>query len=210
MIESIITGVGLGIVLSFATGPVFFALIKTSIERGFYAGLCLAAGVVMCDLIYVSISIYGTSFLRLESRFRLPIGLTGATVLIAIGIYYLLKKIRISYDTIITKRHYTGYFVKGFLMCIFNPGILLYWVTVTGGIVSAVSGRIRPEDMLPVYASILVTQFSMDAIKAYYASKLRYRIKERTLTILNRIAGMLMLVFALKLVYNLVFTHSLL
>jgi threonine/homoserine/homoserine lactone efflux protein len=38
MIEAIISGIGIGLVLTFITGPVFFALIKTSIEKGFHAG----------------------------------------------------------------------------------------------------------------------------------------------------------------------------
>ncbi len=203
MVESIITGIGLGIVLSFVTGPVFFALIKTSIERGFYAGICLAGGVVMSDVIYVSVSIYGSSYLVLEKQYKLPIGLAGAAVLVAIGTYYLLKKVKIHYDQTITRKHYYGYFFKGFLMCIFNPGILIYWVTVTSSVVS-VSGRILPEEVLPFYGSILVTQFSMDALKSYYASKLRYRITAHKLTWLNRIAGGLMLIFAGKLLYSLI------
>jgi threonine/homoserine/homoserine lactone efflux protein len=44
MIEAIISGIGFGLVLTFITGPVFFALIKTSIEKGFHAGVALALG----------------------------------------------------------------------------------------------------------------------------------------------------------------------
>ena len=89
-------------------------------------------------------------------------------------------------------------------MCVFNPGLLLYWVSVTSGIVS-MTGEIRPIQIIPFFGSILVTQFSMDTLKAYYANKLRYRIKEATMTRLNRIAGTLILIFALKLIYNLIF-----
>jgi threonine/homoserine/homoserine lactone efflux protein len=204
MVESIIAGIGLGIVLSFVTGPVFFALIKTSIERGFYPAICLAIGVLASDVIYVSISIYGSSFISLEQKYRLPIGLTGSTILIAIGLYYIFKKVKIHYEQTITKRHYYGYFFKGFLMCIFNPGILLYWVTITSGIVS-VSGQVKPLEIVPLYSAILITQFSMDALKAWYASKLRHKIRENTLSWLNRIAGSLMLIFAAKLIFSLIF-----
>jgi threonine/homoserine/homoserine lactone efflux protein len=58
MIESIVSGIGLGFVLSFLTGPVFFALIKTSIEKGFYAGVSLAGGVLVSDIFYVGILSY--------------------------------------------------------------------------------------------------------------------------------------------------------
>lgn len=198
----------MGFVLSFLTGPVFFALIKTSIEKGFYAGVSLAAGVVVSDIFYVALTLYGTSFLALENTYRLQIGIAGSIILFSIGIYYLFKKVKINYEKTSSKRHNTGYFIKGFVMCIFNPAVLLYWVSVTSGVIS-VSGEFNPEEIMPFFGSILITQFSVDLLKAYYANKLRYRIKEKTISRLNQIAGALILIFAIRLVYNLVTGHSL-
>jgi len=208
MIESIISGIGLGFVLSFLTGPVFFALIKTSIEKGFYAGVSLASGVVVSDVFYVALTLYGSSFLALENTYRVQIGVAGSTILFAIGIYYLFKNVKVNYETTTSKRHNTGYFLKGFIMCIFNPAILLYWLSVTSGVIS-ISGEIDPAEVIPFFGSILITQFSVDVVKAYYANKLRYRIKEKTISNLNRIAGMLILIFAIRLLYNLLSGNSL-
>lgn len=204
MLESIVSGIGLGIVLSFATGPVFFALLKTSIEKGFHAGMWLAAGVVLSDLLYVGLAIYGSSFIQFESHYRLPIGIAGSTVLIGIGCFYLFKKVKINYQNTTSTRRNTGYFFKGFLMCILNPSLLLYWVSVTSSLIS-VKGKLDSNEIIPFFGSILLTQFSMDTLKAYYANKFRYRIKEKTIILLNRVAGGLILVFALKLILDLVF-----
>lgn len=204
MLETIISGVGLGIVLSFATGPVFFALLKTSIEKGFHAGISLAGGVLLSDIIYVSLALYGSSFIQFENQYRYAIGLTGAAVMMGIGFFYLFKKVKINYDNITSTKRNTGYFFKGFLMCIFNPSLLIYWITVTSSIIS-VTGEIQAQQVFPFFGSILITQFSMDSVKAYYANKLRYKIKERTIILLNRVAGSLIIIFALKLIYDLVF-----
>lgn len=204
MLETIISGVGLGIVLSFATGPVFFALLKTSIEKGFHAGISLAGGVLLSDIIYVSLALYGSSFIQFENQYRYAIGLTGAAVMMGIGFFYLFKKVKINYDNITSTKRNTGYFLKGFLMCIFNPSLLIYWITVTSSIIS-VTGEIQAQQVFPFFGSILITQFSMDSVKAYYANKLRYKIKERTIILLNRVAGSLIIIFALKLIYDLVF-----
>ena len=208
MIESIISGIGLGLVLSFLTGPVFFALIKTSIEKGFYAGVSLAAGVVVSDIFYVALSLYGSSFLALENTYRMQIGIAGSSILFSIGIYYLFKKVKVNYEQTSSKRHNTGYFIKGFIMCIFNPAILLYWLSVTSGVIS-ISGEIKSSEIIPFFGSILITQFSVDVVKAYYANKLRYRIKEKTISNLNRIAGALILIFAVRMIYNLLSGNSL-
>ncbi|WP_026898622.1 LysE family translocator [Daejeonella oryzae] len=208
MLESIISGIGLGLVLSFLTGPVFFALIKTSIEKGFYAGVSLAGGVLLSDILYVALTLYGTSFLALENTYRLPIGITGSIILLSIGVYYLFKKVKINYENSTSKRHNTGYFFKGFFMCIFNPAILLYWISVTSGVIS-VAGEFQAKNIIPFYSAILLTQFSIDITKAYYANKLRYRIKEKTISRLNQVAGILIIIFAFRLIYNLVIGHSL-
>lgn len=202
MLETIISGIGLGIVLSFATGPVFFALLKTSIEKGFHAGISLAGGVLLSDIIYVALALYGSSFIQFENEYRYVIGLTGAAVMMGIGFFYLFKKVKINYDNNTSTKRNTGYFFKGFLMCIFNPSLLIYWITVTSSIIS-VTGEIQAQQVFPFFGSILITQFSMDSVKAFYANKLRYKIKERTIVLLNRVAGSLIMIFALKLVYDL-------
>jgi amino acid exporter len=208
MIESIVSGIGLGFVLSFLTGPVFFALIKTSIEKGFSAGVSLAGGVVVSDVFYVGISLYGTSFIALENAYRIQIGIAGSSILFIIGLYYLFKKVKVNYEQTSSKRKNTGYFIKGFLMCIFNPAILLYWLSVTSSVIS-ISGEIKSSEIFPFFGSILITQFSLDALKAYYANKLRYRIKEKNIARLNRIAGVLILIFAGRLIFNLLTGTSL-
>lgn len=208
MLESIVSGIGLGFVLSFLTGPVFFVLIKTSIEKGFSAGVSLAGGVVISDVFYVGISLYGTSFIALENAYRIPIGIAGSSILFIIGLYYLFKKVKVNYEQTSSKRKNTGYFIKGFLMCIFNPAILLYWLSVTSSVIS-ISGEIKSSEIIPFFGSILITQFSLDTLKAYYANKLRYRIKEKNIARLNRIAGVLILIFAARMIFNLLTGHSL-
>lgn len=208
MLELIISGVGLGIVLSFLTGPVFFALIKTSIEKGFYAGMALAGGVVISDFIYMTITLFGTSLLSFESEYRLPIGVVGSVILLSIGLYYLLKKVEINYVEESSRIKHAGYFFKGFFMCIFNPFILLYWVSVSSGVYS-LYGELTSRQIIPFFGAILITLFGMDTMKAYFAYKLRYRIKQKSIQNLNRIAGVLIIIFAIKLIYNLIAGHSL-
>ncbi len=208
MLELIISGIGLGIVLSFLTGPAFFALIKISIEKGFKAGMALALGVVVSDAIYLIITLFGTSLLSFENQYRIPIGIIGSLILLGIGSYYLFKKVKINYQEISCPKKKFGYFLKGFFMCIFNPFILLYWISVTSGIYS-INGEFKPDQMLPFFGAILLTLFGMDTLKAYFAYKLRYRINEKSIQRLNHIAGVVIIIFAFRLIYNLIFTQTL-
>ena len=209
MIELIVSGIGLGLALSFLTGPVFFALIKTSIEKGFLAGVALASGVIVSDAIYVAITLFGSSLIDFEAKYRMTIGIIGSAFLLIIGLYYLFKKVKFNYQPNIQPRiKHIGYFLKGFLMCMLNPFILLYWISVTSGVYS-LKGNLSKEEIIIFFGTILLTLFGMDILKAFYANKLRTRIKSKYILRLNRVAGILIILFALKLIYNLIFTKTL-
>lgn len=207
MIEVIVSGVGLGIILSFLTGPAFFALLKTSIEKGFYGGVSFAFGVFVADILYVALSLYGSSYIAREREILLPLGIIGSVVLLGVGIHYILKKVTIKRSKCLSKREHSGYFIKGFAMCIFNPTLLLYWISVTSGIVS-ISSNFDLKRIIPFFACVLLTQLGIDSLKAFYADKLSHKIEECTLNKINKFAGALIIVFALRLMYELVFTHT--
>lgn len=207
MIEIIISGIGFGVVLSFLTGPAFFALIKTSIEKGFYAGAFFAFGVLLADIIFVSLAVYGSSFIALQQSYMVPIGILGSLILLGIGFYYLSIKVKICKNKTLCNKEYTGFILKGIVMCLFNPAIFLYWVSITGGIIS-VSGKFNLHEIIPFFATILITQFTVDCIKAFYADKLGHKIGEKTIGRINKMAGVFIIIFALRLMYETIFTHS--
>ena len=53
MQQAIQTGITLGLTLAILLGPVFFALIQTSISKGFLKGLFLAIGISISDSVYI-------------------------------------------------------------------------------------------------------------------------------------------------------------
>jgi len=216
MIEAIISGIGFGFVLTFLTGPVFFALIKTSIEKGFHAGIALALGVVCSDMVFVGGLLFGSQYIEVSAHAKVIAGVIGSIILATIGIYYIFKKAKVDYQaTVPAKLHFhhrAGYFVKGFLMCIFNPTILFHWTVVIGA-ASTVYHEGVPNRALKIaimFSTILVVQFGMDTIKAFYADKLRARISVKFIHRLNEVAGIALIIAALvicdKLVTHFVFS----
>jgi len=209
MIEAIISGIGFGLVLTFLTGPVFFALIKTSIEKGFHAGVALALGVVCSDMVFVGAILFGSQYFDITAHDKTYAGIIGSAVLFAIGIYYMFKKSEINYtNTIPTRLHRAGYFLKGFVMCIFNPTILFHWTIVIGA-ASTVYHEGVPNRSLKIgimFLTILVVQFGLDTTKAFYANKLRDRISVKFVHRLNEVAGIALIIASFVLLDKLV-TH---
>src|ERR1700712_5671625 len=106
MIEAVISGIGFGLVLTFLTGPVFFALIKTSIEKGFHAGVALALGVVTSDMVFVGAILFGSQYFDVTAHDKIVAGVAGSAILFTIGVYYIFKKAQTTYThTVPTKLH---------------------------------------------------------------------------------------------------------
>lgn len=209
MIEAIISGIGFGLVLTFLTGPVFFALIKTSIEKGFHAGVALALGVVCSDMVFVGAILFGSQYFDITAHDKTYAGIFGSTILFAIGIYYMFKKSEINYkNTIPTTLHRAGYFLKGFVMCIFNPTILFHWTIVIGAAstVYHVGVPNRSVKIAIMFLTILIVQFGLDTTKAFYADKLRDRISVKFVHRLNEVAGIALIIASFVLLDKLV-TH---
>ncbi|MET3980868.1 threonine/homoserine/homoserine lactone efflux protein [Mucilaginibacter sp. UYP25] len=209
MIEAIISGIGFGLVLTFITGPVFFALIKTSIESGFQAGLSLALGVVTCDMVFVGAILFGSQYFDVTAHDKTIAGIVGSIILFSIGIYYIFKKAAVKYNNNIpSKINHAGYFFKGFVMCIFNPTVLLHWTVVIGAASTVYHAGVhnRSFKIAVMFATILIVQFGLDAVKAFYANKLRDRISVKFVHRLNEVAGIALIIASLVLVDRLV-TH---
>jgi threonine/homoserine/homoserine lactone efflux protein len=209
MIEAVISGIGFGLVLTFLTGPVFFALIKTSIEKGFHAGIALALGVVCSDMVFVGAILFGSQYFDVSAHDKIIAGVVGSCILFAIGIYYIFKKAEISYKiTVPTKMHRAGYFLKGFLMCIFNPTILFHWTIVIGAASTVYHEGVhnRALKIGVMFLTILIVQFGMDTTKAFYADKLRDRISVKFIHRLNEVAGIALIIASLVILDKLV-TH---
>jgi threonine/homoserine/homoserine lactone efflux protein len=208
MIEAIISGIGVGIVLSVLTGPVFFALVKTSIEKGFHAGVSMALGVVSSDVFFVGLILFGSQLFNISQQQKDLFGLLGCIVLLIIGIYYLFKKANINYSNNTSKLKHTGYFLKGFVMCVFNPTILFHWITVIGTASTFYHINVpnRHLKIAVMFLTVLIVQFGLDITKAFYANKLRDRISEKSVHRLNQVAGIALIIASLVLLDKLV-TH---
>lgn len=209
MIEAIISGIGIGIVLTFITGPVFFALIKTSIEKGFHAGIALALGVVSSDVVFVGAIIFGSQLFEIPAHVKVWLGIAGSIILLGIGIHYLLKKADVDFNSHTpAKVNRAGYFFKGFVMCIFNPTILFHWITVIGtaSTVYHIGVPHRQLKIAIMFVTILIVQFGMDSTKAFYANKLRDKISVKLIHRLNYAAGIALIIAAFIIMDRLV-TH---
>jgi threonine/homoserine/homoserine lactone efflux protein len=200
--DIIIKGVLSGIVLAFLIGPVFFTLLQTSIERGFSSGVFVAIGISLSDSFYIFISYFGlTQFMQAES-FRLYMAYGGGVILLLFGIYYLFIKSKklARYDPEkVESASGLRLAAKGFLINGLSPMVLFFWLA-TVSVATTQLGYNSNNHALIFFSSIVCTVFVTDLIKAKLADKLRTLITPRVIRILNIVLGLVMVIFAGKLI----------
>lgn len=201
---SYLTGIIFGLVFIFSLGPGFFALIQTSVQKGFKKAAVLAIGISCSDIAYVALALMGAVSVLEQPVIRLWLGTGGAIVLITYGVYSWFKKPRV-YENRHTSESdisYLKYLLKGFILNGFNPFIVVFWV----GIVSmvAVNYNFEGSDRIYFFAGVLTTILSTDLIKAFLAHRLRQLVTPKKIRILNRSVGVILILFGIQMIYFLV------
>lgn len=196
-----------GFTLSLLLGPAFFTLLQTSLSRGFKPALRFAFGIFLSDAFLVSISFLGASRLFTDPSASKVIGIVGGIILMLIGIYTFRKKVQMQPDALPTSdvpvhTPRWRYFFKGFFMNMANPGTWIFWFVSVGTITAQYTtdeGVVMHYRVIFFFLVTLSTVFAMDTLKAFVAHKIKRFINERTITVVNKIVGVLLFLFGVYL-----------
>lgn len=200
--EIILNGLKLGIILAFLVGPVFFTIIQTSVEKGFWNGVIVSLGVSLSDILYVTVCYFGLVQFINEPGFRVYLAYAGGAILILFGLYHLFIKSRRnahpSLDVANEKKMYR-YFIKGFIINGLSPMVLIFWIG-TISIASIDFGYSKGFEFFLFFGVVLGTVLSTDILKAYLADKLRRLVTPRLMKIMNIIVGICLIIFGSRLI----------
>jgi len=206
MTEAIISGLLLGLALVFSVGPALFTVIKLRISYGLSSAFYFVSGVWLSDILWVATAnLFGT---LLESIvvYKLQIGSAGGIFLISLGIYYLFFKKYHSKEELdqgvkIGNATHARLFVTGFILNTLNPGVIALWLA------AAANSAGRPWKYIIVTFSIcLAMTIAADFLKINLAGKLRRKLNDKNITIINKISGILFIAFGVALILGVVYT----
>jgi threonine/homoserine/homoserine lactone efflux protein len=200
--EMVLNGILSGIVLAFLVGPVFFSILQTSIERGFWSGFFVAVGVSVSDALYIAVSYMGIYQIFDKGNFREYLAYFGGVVLLLFGLYYVLikgRKIRMDDPQMQQSRSVYRLMLKGFIINGLSPMVLIFWLG-TVGVATTKFGYTTPARAIPYFASIVGTVFLTDVIKAKLADRLRIALTPGFIRTLNIVVGVVMVIFGGRLI----------
>jgi len=198
----VLNGIKFGLILALLIGPVFFAIIQTSVEKGFWNGALVALGVSLSDIFYVSVCYLGMAQMLENGQFRMYLAYSGGTILILFGLYHLLVKSKRGMESKVLVsggRSAFRYVVKGFVINGLSPMVPIFWIGAIS-IATLDLGYAGGFNLVIFLISLLTTVLITDVAKAYLADKLRSLVTPRFLTVMNVALGILLIIFGGRLI----------
>jgi threonine/homoserine/homoserine lactone efflux protein len=205
MLEAMLKGLTFGLLLSIAVGPVLFSIIKQSLTNGYRGGLAFIIGVSVSDISLVMVSNIFTELFNSIQAFKTEIGVAGCVLLISTGVFFIFfKKIKVNEEGKqvfkFRKRDYAKIFLSGFFMNTLNPAIFIFWITTSTAIINH-----SVQQRIIIFTTCLIWMLGTDILKVLLAGKIRNRLTPHNIHIINRINGIILIVFGIALIWGLLF-----
>ncbi len=215
MIEAFVKGLAISLLLIFSVGPVIFTIIKQSINHGRRGGFSFIVGVWISDLIWVVLSNGFSEAIKTLLDFKIPIGIAGCIFLIGMGIYFaFIKKIEprrlqepveIAGDEYTPTGKTTNYFAimsSGFIINTLNPAVISFWVIMAASLASVYSFY----DRIIIFTTCLGVNMMADVGKVMGAGYIGKKLSDRVILIINRVSGVLYLIFGFVILAGIIYT----
>lgn len=209
MVESVLKGVALGFALALSVGPIIFTIIKHSLNSGHKGGFSFVVGVWISDIILVVLSNTLSAAVSLLDKHEKIVGCLGGLFLVSMGVYFaLFKKIKIQdpdkADARFRKRDMARLFASGFAINTLNPGVIFFWL----GNATLLAVNHTMKERIVIFSVCLLINMSADVGKVMMAGKLRNKLTYKTLSVVNKISGTLLIIFGLALAYGVIFLNK--
>lgn len=202
-INILISGLLIGILVSAPMGPVGMLCIQRTLNKGRWPGFFTGIGAAFSDLFYCLLTGFGLSFVQgfIEDN-SLILQIVGSFALIGFSIYLFRKN---PAATLKRPEHTRNTFwadlVTGFLFTFSNPLILFFIVSLFGRF-NFLLPEYHAYHFIAGYAAILAGALLWWYIITFFVNKVRAHFNVRSMWLINRIIGSLILVMAAYGIYS--------
>lgn len=191
---SFIEGLLLGLSTIVFIGPVFFLILQNTLAYGKLAGLYIALGILLSDIVYILLFKYSL-YEHLNTITNSKYFYWGFSLLLFIaGISSMLKK----KNTVgkLLKNNPTILFAKGFLINFVNPFVFLFWL----GIYNYVQNKFPSNtEQLSYFTAAMISVLAIDIVRILFSSHLKKRLTDTILKKLNFGIGVLFICLSIYL-----------
>jgi arginine exporter protein ArgO len=227
--QLILSGLVIGVLIAAPVGPVNIVCIQRTLERGFWGGLAAGLGAVFADGLIAAVAAFGiTAISGVLSSYEKEIQLIGGLVIIGFGVKLYTAKpklakqkrttwaqLRRMVDLVPPKMRpamrfqiwrilpHASVIPQTFFLTITNPGAILGLFAIVGGLGSVIGGFRSYVEALMLVASIMIGSLLWWAVLSRLIEKLRDKVTESRLKVINQVAGAVLLAFGGALFFQL-------
>ena len=189
---------GLVAALLLSLGPVFFTLLKITLQHGTKSGLSVVGGIFMADfVVLVLLYVFGASDFFRNENYQFAIGLAGSAILISMGIAYLFKpRLQAPDESKLSASNYLEFFAKGFLVNFVNPFVFVLWMAYIGYATSQTDNDFQMSVFL---GGILLGILSVELVKVFFANKIKAIFRPDLLVWIFRAIGVGLIGFGIRM-----------
>lgn len=228
--QLILSGLVVGVLIAAPVGPVNIVCIQRTLERGFWGGFAAGLGAVLADGLIASVAAFGiTAISGIMENHKVEIQLIGGLIMIAFGVKLYMAKPKLIVPTRTSLAElrrivdwvperlrpalrfqiwrilpHAGVIPQTFFLTITNPGAILGLFAIMGGLGSVMGGIDSYVEAMMLVGSVMLGSLLWWAFLARLIERLRGRITEGRLKIINQVAGVVLLAFGGLLFFQLV------
>lgn len=185
----------LGLSLAAPIGPVNAAQLDHGIKSGFLHSWFVGIGAMIADAIFMLLIFFGiVHFLEIPFM-QTFLWLFGFFVLVYTGIESIVKsgESHTGRDRSNTPLYYS--FLTGFLMSLFNPLSILFWLGIYGSILTTTVKQYGVEQLFIYSLAIFIGIFLWDITMATISSIFKKYFAEKFLKAISIISGLFLIIF---------------
>jgi threonine/homoserine/homoserine lactone efflux protein len=200
LLKDILSAIPLGFFLSFMIGPVFFVLLETSVVKGFKAAIFFDLGVVLADIVFITIAFFSSYRLIQSIKDDPALFIFGGLVMLTYGIISFVnnrkeaKKAKL--DEIdpkeLAKTNYLSLFIKGFFLNFINIGVLGFWLAIL--ITIGPQLELKTSRMLTFFSTLIVSYFVTDIFKILLAKQLRNQLNQKNILLIKKFISIVLII----------------
>ena len=201
MTDALLKGVTLGLLLAISVGPIVFTVIKQSLNNGTAGGMAFIAGISFSDILLVVLANLFTNLFDVLNAHKKTLAVVASIFLILVGIYYLFfKKVKVTAEggqaLVFKTKDYLKIFTMGFIMNVFNPGIIIFWLTTSTTFMDDTL-----KHRIIIFGSALFLALLADVLKVLLANKIRKRLTPKNIHRINQINGAILMGFGIVIIF---------
>jgi threonine/homoserine/homoserine lactone efflux protein len=205
-IQLMLAGLCIGLLVAAPIGPVNILVIQRTVAGGFSAGLAAGLGAVLGDGLLAAIAAFSmTAVSDLMIAYSGWIQFLGGLILIVFGLalFFAHPAFNVPAEERSTLSDHVSVIPKTFLLTVTNPGAILGMLAIFGTLGSLLGGLKSYPEALIIVASAMAGSLAWWLCICELIATIRHRVTEQRLTLINRAAALILLIFGVTLTLDL-------